>query len=152
MNDGQNDFEKKRDWSLLLLMKISEGRYVRWLLPRLKLFTLTGYVNEMNDEKWKTLLRLLRLVKISDGINVMSFPEISQRQKNDCVVKWRKINRTNLSKEGVLWRNQKKCWRGDLMPEKCRRKWESEKKGVEEYGDSWERKRGKDQWNWGHWN
>ncbi len=27
---------------------------------------------------------------------------ISEREQDDCVVKWRKMNKTNVSKEGVL--------------------------------------------------
>ena len=30
--------------------------------------------------------------------------------------------------------------------------WEIEKKGTEEHGDLWERKRGKDRWKWGYCN
>ena len=43
-----------------------------------------------------------------------------ERQEDDCVMKWRRINKTNLSKEGVFWRNQKKCQRSDLIPEEWR--------------------------------
>ena len=125
------------------------------------------YVEDLwgNSELWIMLLvigmlfkewtgndsRFLRLLKTSDGRDVISLPEMLQnRKKQGCVMKWE--NDTGISKGNYSWRSQKEWQKYDLNQERIQSEQMKKKEKKESVGGNevlWERKKQNCQWKQG---
>ena len=121
MKYGESDNGKKEFQVSCYWWKCLKGGMWDGCFEDIKEFTQTDDENEMDGLWWKDLQDcwdLWRHQMEEMWCHYQKYPR--ETQQDDCVVKWRKMNKTNLSKEGVSWRNQKKCQRGDLIPDEWR--------------------------------